>query len=250
MVETFQKYGGNGLIVSWFLVAWFYLLLKEKKKQNRIIFVYMPACILLLFFNPLFYRIFVDITEDAIYFRFLWILPISVVIAYSVISLVNGLKGKKKIIFGVIASGIIMISGKLVYTNPLFERADNLYHVPWEVVEICDTIKVEGREVMAVFPREFLLYVRQYSPYVCMPYGREAFEDGDSFFWLMEQDVIDAEELALVSKEHGCHYVILNKAKMLIGSLEANDYIVIKEIGDYLLYRDNTMNFGLNIKEE
>ena len=71
---------------------------------------------------------------------------------------------------------VLMISGKLVYSSPLFSRAENTYHIPQVVVDICDAIEVEGREVMAAFPDEFLLYVRQYSPVICMPYGRESLE--------------------------------------------------------------------------
>ena len=174
MIETFQKYSGSGMLVCWFLVAWFYLLICEKEKQRRVLFVYMPTVLLFFFFNPIFYRVFGNLTEEAIYFRFLWILPITAVIAYSTVKIYSKLKGIKQIVFAILSLLIIMISGKLVYTNYLFEPAENVYHVPWEVVEICDTIEVEGREVMAAFPMEFVFYVRQYSATVCMPYGRES----------------------------------------------------------------------------
>ena len=48
---------GTGLIVGWFLIALIYLLLKEKRKHIRILFVYVPIILLLLFFNPLFAKV-------------------------------------------------------------------------------------------------------------------------------------------------------------------------------------------------
>ena len=55
---------------------------------------------------------------------------------------------------------LVMLSGSFIYSNEFFNRAENLYHVPQSVVDICDAIEVEGREVMAVFPAELLQYVR------------------------------------------------------------------------------------------
>lgn len=245
MIETFQKYGGSGLILIWFLVAWVYLLLKEEKKQNRVMFVYFPAGILLLFFNPLFFKVFGDITEEAIYFRFIWLLPITIVIAYTIVKIRRGLQGTKKTVFSLIAVLLIMISGKPVYSNPLFERAENQYHVPAEVVEICDSIRVEGREVMAAFPREFLLYVRQYSPYVCMPYGRDSLGLYNELLDVLEQDVVDVERLAGLAKQNGCHYVIFSKEQTFQGRLEDYSYEWFGESGEYVIYRDTDIYIGL-----
>jgi len=247
MIETFQKYAGSGLILAWFLMALIYLFLKEKKKNNRILFLYVPVVILLLFYNPLFYRIFYGLTEEAIYFRFLWLLPVTVVIGYVIVSIADGLAGTRKALFGVIAAVLIITSGKLVYTSPLFEPAENPYHVPREVVEICDAIEIEGREVMAVFPEEFLLYVRQYTSFVCMPYGREVIMGAyNEFHQLMRQEEISVEQLASQAKKYGCHYVIISEKKELVGDMTQYEYEIYKQVEEYVIYKDTTMNFGLN----
>lgn len=245
MLDTFYKYMGTGIVVAWFLTAWIYLFLKEEKKQNRILFVYMPLVVLLFFFNPLFYGIFGNLTEEAIYFRFLWLLPITVVIAYTMVVMMFRLVGKKRAVFGVVCVLMIMLSGKLVYTNPLFEKAQNPYHVPQEVVEICDMIKVDGREVMAAFPQEFLLYVRQYSPYVCMPYGRDAMKYHDAFFALMEKEEIDVKKLAKEAKARGCHYVIISEEKEMMGSMLDYEYEIFGQVGEYIIYCDTSIYRGL-----
>lgn len=246
MIETFQKYGGSGLILCWFLVSLIYLFLREKKKNNRILFIYVPTVILFLFFQPWFYKIFYGLTEEAIYFRFLWLLPVIVVIGYAATHVLMGLTGIKKLCFGLAAMLLVMVSGKLVYTSPLFERAENPYHVPWEVVEICDAIEIPGREVMAVFPNEFLVYVRQYSSTVCMAFGREVYMgEFNEFQQLMEKDEILVEKMAAFAKQKGSHYVIISEEKQLLGDVSEYDYEVFGQVGEYVIYKDTTMNFEI-----
>lgn len=246
MVEIFQKYIGTGMIVVLFLAALVYLLLCEKEKNKRILFVYTPIIVLLLFFNPLFFRIFSVLVGSEIYFRICWLLPITVMVAYAVVHICTRLQGKARVSFGLAAAVILMLSGKLVYSSPLYTRAENFYHVPQKVVDICDAIEVEGREVMAVFPEEFLLYVRQYSPVVCMPYGRDTIGNGYvELNVVMERDEIDVKRLAELAKEALCHYVILSEEKTFLGDMEDYDYEVFDTMHGYVIYVDNSIYRGL-----
>jgi hypothetical protein len=108
------------------------------------------------------------------------------------------------------------------------------------VVEICDYIEVDGREVMAAFPRELIQYVRQYSPLVCMPFGREVLlnEWGkyDALHEAMEADVVSVETVALLAKEKNCHYVILSMDKELDGDFIEYGFVRIKTIEAYDIY--------------
>lgn len=246
MIETFQKYSGSGLMLCWFVVAWLYLFVKEKKKDRRVMFVYAPAVVLIIFFNPLFYKVFAGVTDEAIYFRFLWLIPVSPVIAYAIISIYNELAGRRRTTFAIVSLFLIVVSGKLIYANPLYSRAENPYHVPQAVVNICDAIEVEGREVMAAFPEEFLYYVRQYSAVVCMPYGREVFmETYNELHQLLRQEEIDVEKAVPLLKQYGCHYVIFSESKILQGSFEDYGYVLVNTIDGYKIYQDMSIYIGL-----
>ncbi len=246
MIETFQKYSGSGLMLCWFVAAWLYLFFQEKEKDRRILFVYAPVIVFLFFFNPLFYKVFGNATDEAIYFRFLWLVPVTLVLGYTIITICKKLQGKKRSVFAVLAISLIMISGKPVYANPLFSRAENPYHVPQAVVHICDAIEVEGREVMAVFPEEMLLYVRQYSAVVCMPYGREVFMNTyEDLYELLREEVIIVEAVVPLLKEYGCHYMILHEDKVLQGDFEAYGYELFDTIDGYRIYRDTNLYIGL-----
>lgn len=242
VIGIFQKYMGTGLIVIWFLASVLYLFLCEKRKDRRILFVYVPVILLLLYFNPLFAGLFCSLLGSEIYFRICWLLPVIVVIAYTAVCIWERLKGKKQLLFGVAAAALIAVSGKLVYDNPLYSRAENIYHVPDSVVQLCDAIVVPGREVMAVFPRELLLYVRQYSPYVCMPYGREGYGTEDNAFYIaMEREVIDLEELAPFVRDRGCHYVILREEKEILGEPSEYGWELFGGTDGYVIYRNTEM---------
>ena len=78
--------------------------------------------------------------------------------------------------------------------------------MPQAVVDICDAIQVEGREVMAVFPKEMLSFVRQYTPLVCMPYGREMLVErwnaDNPLYDAMEAEVLDMDVILPLAKTY------------------------------------------------
>lgn len=253
VIHLFQGYMGTGLIVIWFLVSIVYLFLTEKRKHIRILFVYVPILLLLLFFNPLFTKLVYVAAGDEIYYRILWLMPITIVIAFAVVTIWSTLQGRKKTVFGLSAAVVVMISGSYIYNNPYFHKAENLYHVPQSVVEICDAIEVEGREVMAVFPVELVQYVRQYSPVVRMPYGREMLvgtwgEIEHELYDVMEAEEIDAEKLASLCRDNICAYIILPEDKKVNGDLTEFDYEWFGQVQNYIIYKDATVDLTIHLK--
>ena len=249
VVELFRNYMGTGLVVAWFLVCLVYLFFKEEDKGRRVLFLYVPAILFLVFFNPLFMRIVYGVIGEKIYYRILWLMPVTLVIAYTAVKIFEQQKGSKAYGFLGVTVLLIVLSGSCIYKNPAFGKAQNLYHMPQEVVEICDAIEVEGREVMAVFPQELISYVRQYSARVCMPYGREVLVErwrlGNDFYVAMEAELLNAEIISSFAKEKSCHYVIIRADKQLIGDFEDYGYIEFARIGNYVIYQDTTIYIGL-----
>lgn len=242
LLNLFHEYMGTGLITVWFLLSVIYLFVCEKRKEIRVMFVYIPVFLLIIFFNPLFAGIVYSVLEDEIYYRLLWLLPVTVVTAYTIADIYGRLSGKKRLWFIGLAAVLVIVSGSFIYTDPHFHRAENIYHMPESVVDICDAIEVEGREVTAVFPVELLQYVRQYSGTVCMPYGREItvdrWDNSNDLYDIMESDVIDAEALASEARNQGCVYIVLREDKKIAGSLTAHDFDVFGKTDGYIIYID------------
>lgn len=241
-LRLFQEYMGTGLLMIWFLASLLYLWLREKRKHIRILFLYVPVVLLLLFFNPLLAKLMVKLADGEIYYRILWLLPVTVVIAYAAVDFCGRLAGRVRYIAAGVAVIVLVCSGSLIYKNPYFQKAENVYHVPQSVVDICDAIKVDGREVMAVFPGELLQYVRQYSSVICMPYGRDIVVSKwtvhNDLYVLMEQEVIDAAELAAEARDQQCVYIILPESKVLAGTLQEQEYEEFGRMDGYVIYKD------------
>lgn len=239
VVWTFQNYMGTGLTMIWFLAALIYLFLCEKRKDRRILFVYVPVILLVLFFNPLFVRMVFAAMGGEVYFRVCWTLPVIAVTAYAAVTIWEKLSGARQAFFAVAAVVLIALSGKPVYENSLYSAAENPYHVPDSVVHLCDAIVMPGREVMAVFPTELLLYVRQYAPRVCMPYGRSSFDaERNEFFIAMERDMIDLEELTPYVDGCGCHYIILDETQEILQDPTDYEWELFGETDGYVIYRN------------
>ena len=260
-VALFGDYMGTGLTMIWFILSLAYLWVNEKEQHIRILFLYLPIILLLLYFNPLFAALVYEVIGEEVYYRLLWMLPVTVVIAYTCVSICGRIvetyqnapqSGKrqnlKKYLTGgaaaAVMAGVIAVCGSYIYHDPNYVKAQNAYHVPDSVVYICDTIEVPGREVMAVFPLELVQYVRQYSPYVCMPYGRERLVDRPN--WknesplcdMMEADEVDLEQLVPLTREAGCHFCILRADKVILGNVEDYGWVKAGETEGFIIYRD------------
>lgn len=243
VVNLFIKYAGHGLILGWFLFSVVYLLLTEKNKRNRIVFVYLPIVVLFLYFNPLWANLIYIFLDDEVYYRMLWLVPIGAVIAYAGTKLYEKMQGRKKYLVLLAELGLVMVSGSYMYANSIFTRAENVYHIPDSVVHVCEYVVEEGRDVRAVFPAEMIQYVRQYTPHVEMPYGRNALVGRWWYFQTeltkqMESDEIDSENLARCVQEQWCRYLVIREDKEPADSLENYDFREVGRTDGYIVYRN------------
>jgi len=249
VIDHFKEFLGTGLIFVYYLACVIRLFISEKRKEYRILFIYMPAVVLLLFFNPFVAQLMREYADDDTYYRILWLLPVSVTIAFSVTDLFSKLKGKVRVAVLALSVLLIVVGGKLIYTDTEYSVAENEYHMPQEVVDICDAIVIPGREIMVAFPTKMVVYVRQYSPLVVMPYG---FEDikyrkhADDLRAQVEAEQPDAELLFNEANADACHYVILDEEKEIIGNPEDYGYYEYSHIDGYVLYRSMNADFSIN----
>lgn len=257
--QIYSNYTGSSLALLLFLCAIVYLWLTEGDEAKRPVLVYGSALLVVLFFCPLFSWVMINkIFDNEVYYRFFWLLPINVVIAYTgtrVFETLNSIREKIIILF--VISGFIIVSGTYTYNNPLIQKAENNYHIPQEVIDVCEVIvPTENEEwICALVPSELLSYVRQYSTMIHMPYGRAVLIDrwnlGHPLFDIMESEIIPVEKLANVAREYGCHYIVLSEEKSLTGNLDEYDYIKVASVAGYNIYLDKYNNREIPvIKEE
>lgn len=254
ITAMFKNYIGNGFAAGLFAVSFLYLLFTEKDRTKRIILLYSSLVTAGLFFCPLFAAGIFRYLDAETYYRILWLLPMTAVIAYAGVRLTAGFS-KKWLQAGaaLLVCGAIVFTGDYVYDNPFFGPAENRFHVPQTVALVCDAIIVEGREVRAVFPDEMLSYVRQYTGNVRMPYGRETqvarWGIENELYEAMNAQTLDCETLAALAAEEGCHYVILHETKPGQEGMEKNGYHYVETVAGYCIYLQDGAYLGLDYDE-
>ena len=243
ILQFYKDYIGEGYIFYVFVAAFVFLLLTEKRKQTKTILVIAPLVILALFSFPPFKMLFDVVGLDSeTYYRILWLIPMGIIIAYA------GVKLFEKYIWVGLAvmCALVIYTGTYVYDNVNITKAENGYHIPQIVINLCDVIlPEEGSDksrVWAVFPSEFIHYVRQYSDVICMPYGREALVDRWEFEYpledLMEAEKIQTKELATEVRNCWCEYVILSENKRFSEPMEDYGFELVETVNGYNIYRD------------
>lgn len=253
ILQIYHDYIGTGMMGALFVVAVFYLVFGEKEPAKKLVLGALPLAIMALFACPLFAWLVYLWLDSEIYYRFLWLLPVTIVIAYAGVKLILSVQGIKRIVSLVAICGIIMVCGDYVYDSPYFSVAENAYHVPDTVKAICDDIQVEGREVRAVFPSDMVQYVRQYTPFVCMQYGREMIVDrwkiGSELYETYElglpDGVVRAEKLAEIARKYSVHYIIWDDSRTMEGDLTEWEFSLKNKIDGYSIYVDDNVYLGL-----
>lgn len=247
-VVIFKNYMGfheNHFLAAIYLFALLYLWLTEKDKCRRAVFVYVPTLLLLLFFCPLFRKVFVRVLEDSeTYYRLLWLLQMSLVSAYGLLKLM----GRHRRIGLAAVCLMIVACGDYVYDSEHISKAENVYHLPQEAIDIVDLIEPETGRVTALVPADLIYYVRQYSTDIELPYGREMLISRWDYYNAMyeameEAEVIDTPSFVELTRNGNfpCTYVVLKEDRKISEPLTDYGFSVCGRVGEFVVYRDTTL---------
>ncbi len=249
MLDNLRDFSGSGFLFILLLVSIVFLGFRLKRGTVKTLTVYLPIFVLAIFFCPL-WNIYTKNAEDGeILYRLLWMIPFAVVVCSALVEAVHMLPERYRAVSFATAVLIIMISGKYIYANPHFSKAENSYHVPQDVVDICDDIRIEGREIRACFPIERIQYVRQYSPYVCLAYGRtvllgNGYNDYSQVEEFLDDEVIDTEGLTAELRRVDTPYLILKHDTDMTEKPDKYGFNFVKSYGEYDLYLDENAYLG------
>ena len=247
-----QRYGGLGngrsWIIFWFLllISSIYLIVKESDVRKKIIFGVIPLVIVAGFLLPITKKLYVKVArlESAnTYYRILWIIPMYVTIAYAFTKFITSIKSsvKKHVAVGILAV-VIAITGSCVYANEHVYLAENIYHLPQNVIDICDRIKPTEDEgiIRAAFTPELVYFVRQYDPNILMPYGRDYVDHNyyTGVLKVMKEEEIETQELLYYTRVDLDRYIILPTNKRLDENITNFDVKLAYTIYGYNIYED------------
>ena len=256
-----KNYGGTGFLLLLYVIALGYLLIREKNKYVRSIFVDAPMLLIFGFLFPISRKLYVAVlNEGNTYYRVLWLLPVSITLAYTGCSVIYRL-GKRfernarwiSYAGALVGVAVIMLAGEYVYNSPHISKAENAYHLPQEVIDICDTIEAREGEIpynYATFPGDLVYYVRQYRTDIGLSYGRDMVEPvwgygiwNEAYMAIEGTDEIKAEELVEITRRfpdeaRASRFIILRDSKPIDQPLDELGLIFLGQFGQYKLYED------------
>lgn len=253
IVSHFKNYMGGGFILLLYFVCLIWMFIKEERKERRILFIYMPLVVSLIFFNPLMSRLMTKMAEDEIYYRLLWILPVSITLAYSITQICIRLKGVGRAVALGLFVAVLAIGGKFIYDDAEYSVAENEYHLPQAVVDLCDEIAVPGYEVIAAFPKDMLVYVRQYTSLIRMPYGYEEIKYAtmkyvDEILAEVEAAEPNAEKLFGNAYQRGVQFIVLSEQQRLDDDPQKHGFEIYKRVDGYIVYKQINLELWGGLK--
>ena len=93
--EIIKLYSGNTTFMLMFALSLIYLWVFEKDRVKKAVLVILSVTMLVLFVFPLFSHFFMDKMDEAgTYYRFLWLLPTSIVSGYAVFHILDRFKNR------------------------------------------------------------------------------------------------------------------------------------------------------------
>lgn len=244
VAEDVYLYNNRSFLIPLFLIALLFLWVTEKDQKLRVVLLYLVAALCAVFLCPVYAWVGMKIDAD-IYYRVIWSIPIGILVCYSVVKLMAHFQMLlSKALVLILAVLIIVMNGRLVYTNSFHIRSVNTYHIPQQVIDVADALKLDNYKPIAVLPAELLPFLRQYTADLFTPYGRNILEPA----WTFQNDLYDAmegdrnaydvAEVARCARNHHCAFVVLSCAKQMNGSMENEGYFLFRFVQGYFIYMD------------
>lgn len=256
-----KNYKGVGFLLILYVLALIYLLIREQNKIVRSLMVYAPVLLMAGFLFPISRKLYVAILDEGgTYYRVLWLLPIGITLAYTGSLMIYKLSerfenGKKWIgyVGAIVGAMIIVLAGEYVYNSPHISKAQNAYHLPQEVIDMCDVMVEKEGDIpftYAIFPGDLVYYVRQYRTDIGLTYGRDMVEPvwgygalNEAYMAIEGADEINAEELIEITRRfpdesRAARFIVLRDSKPINQPLDDLGLIFLGQYGQYKLYED------------
>lgn len=260
--ETLKVYWGTSIpFFVYFLMGLVWTAVDRKQKEARI-FWYYTIVLGLTVYNPFLVRRLVPkLIEDTVYYRFFWVLPVTIAVAYYMTRLVFRRPGRWRKL--AVAAVLLVLIGATTSANDTvlghLQLPSNLYKVPDEVVQACALIHedFEGEEEpKAVFTFDLEVYVRQYDASIRLSIDRETrlYYNGSQTVGNPESsksykrkkrilDVINSAEEVPVKQFQRAMHQTRTRYLVIPAEYSCHDYLkeagceAFGEAGDYIVYR-------------
>lgn len=178
ILECLETYWGNAMLYFLLFLVSILVLLLIRKKNSSQIFLSIFFVLLLTVYNPLLvYFVIPKLGMETVYYRLFWLMPVTAVLAYSIVSVCTAFK------YIAVQIPLLLLFGALIlYFGQPLESAvhpslpDNIYKVPDDLIASCDIIHDDSSEEQptVVFDVNLNMVARQYDPSILLALTRNA----------------------------------------------------------------------------
>lgn len=263
VLECFRRFQGEGVFFLSFALAALVFLRVAKKEERRSAGSYF-LLLAVSVYNPLAITFVIDKLRLADeYYRFLWLLPVTVLAAWLGAWLVRRFS-RPFVQAGVCVACMLLLAvpGKSILARGLM-RAENLYKIPDEVIEISETLHaLSGKEEVTVYVDfDLAVLFNQYDPSCRMvmsygdvadfrsdTYNEEMTSEYDGIFppefmarWFLYQIYergYMGPEIAPLARSFawlGTEYVVLNREDPMLGYTLEQNCVPVHETETYVI---------------
>ncbi len=166
-----EQYTSNNTFIFLYVFLACSLVILLTNKKLRTIFSWPVIVFIALVFNPVSLALFnkFALISTGRFYRFLWVLPIPITIAFFVSFIITQFKSKVVMsILTFVACFALMMCGEVSKTVENFHKASNIYKVPDNIIEMSDIIHEDfGDGVPTLYYDDWIMmFYRNYDPAV------------------------------------------------------------------------------------
>lgn len=231
----------NKILVFLFAVSLLLILIYEKEKERKLLFIGAVIVTMVIFWNPWSANFLaLHVTGASVYWRTILLLPVSFVIPMGVIH--AGRLKIGRIIPTLIVVGSVIYNGVMASNGMLaiYSEHQNAYMIPEEVLEVCKKFDLsEQKKIVLLAEEPINKFFRQYSSWFDVVVGRNDSvvmdELGTKYFEMVE-DVFTNRYI----DEGTCNNLELFQVEYIVfqGELEATcGYELYDETDAFKIYK-------------
>lgn len=249
----YDSYNGTGMQMALFFACLIYLIVQKREKEKKYLFAGYTLLFFIICFFPVTAKIIMEVCiGESVYWRMFWLLPTTIVTAYTAVLILMQVEEKfKRYLLLFVMLVVIVLTGTNVYNGIIFDRKQNNYKLPQDTVDICDMIEADAaangishKKLITV--NELITTIRQYDAEILMPYGNEVVkgnsaesENAACIYRMMSSENKNWEALAWYAAMEECNYLAYPADDAVAGALVSLGYEEVGNNGTYHVYRRN-----------
>lgn len=254
----YEYFGGNWWILLLLAAAVIFIFINNFDNDRQKL-GYTVITLLLTVYNPLFIKLLMKVLHfENEYYRFIWLLPVAVLIGCAFIRLIEKMQSKW-VQGGIVVVAVILfaMTAPISYAQDNFSWQENIYKVPNELIETINIIKSDssGKDPTVVFEQEYNFIARQYDASIHLAlernrmlyalgsttvgtYSDEDYNNQRAIIGAtMLGEAVDVAALDAALDYTKTNYLVLNKSRDLTAYMMAAGCQLIGETENNIIYK-------------